>query len=231
MGRLRREINKKVKSSKPPFDVWYDSHREEIGNVTGHMEQEKDLGEVKVKSRITYFVVIATGILLIVAAIVLAALFHDRQSETQPQIPDLTFGEESVDIVPLNEEELNVILERIPQLTKLTNITATSSVYQVDNSVVMSLVSGELETANDFYLVEARIVYNDNFIFLTKWEYDELESETSIGDTTILYESKGMDDFGMNVFFVLLETDTELVYWKVSCFEGLFDDWLEYMLA
>lgn len=231
MGRLRHEIKKKVKNSKQPFNVWYDSYKEEIGNVTEPIEQEKDLGGAKVKSRIAYFVVAAAGILLIVAAIVLVTLFHDHQSETLPQIPDLTFGEESVDIVPLNEEELNDILERIPQLTKLTNTTATRSVYQVDNSVVMSLVSGELETANDFYFVEARMVYNDNFIFLDKWEYDELESETSIGDTTILYESKGKDDFGMNVFLAVTETDTELMYWKVSCLEGLFDEWLQIMFG
>ena len=231
MGRLRRDINKKVKSTKQSFDSWYDQHKERINSVTEPREQENDLGGVKTKIRVGNIIGLATGLLMIIAVILTVAVLWRSRSETQPQIPDLTFGEESVEAIKLNEEEIAEIMEQVPRLDVLEDKDGAKFIYQVDNSVVMSLVSGELETANDFYLVEVRIAYNDNFIFLDKWEYETLENKTLIGDTTILYEAKGKDYFGLDVFLAVTETDTGLVYWKVSCIEGLFDEWLQIMFG
>ena len=99
----------------------------------------------------------------------------------------------------------------------------------MDNSIVMTLVSGELETVDDFYFVDARISYNDNFIFLDKWEYEELGSEVVVGNTVVRYEARGLDDFGLYLFFAVTEIESETVYWRVSCMEGLFDEWLSIM--
>lgn len=123
------------------------------------------------------------------------------------------------------------ILDDIPQLNNLQQVTGTKSVYQQDQSIVMAMVSGEMETINDFYFVEAKIVYNDNFIFLDKWEYAELDEEETIGGTSISYKSYGTDEVGLYVYLAVTEKESATVYWKVSCIEGLFDEWLSIMFG
>ena len=232
MGRIKRKVRENVKNSKKPFNEWYDEHKEEIGRVVeDEPEFEESIGSVRIKKRIPNIIWTATaGVVFLLIVIVSSVMLFNRES-TQPQIPDLTFGEESVETVDLEEGAVSELMIQVPQLMKLENISGTQSIYQVDDSVVMTLISGEMETVNDFYFVEVRIVYNDNFVFLDKWEYEELESETVIGDTTIMHESKGQDDFGLNVFFAVTETESGFLYWKVSCLEGLFEEWLEEMFV
>lgn len=228
MGRFERRLRKKVSQCKKPYSVWREEHKDELSKVTDIVNSEEKYGEVKAKRRGIYTVFAFIGGLLLIVAAVLTGLNATNQS-AQPGLPDLKFGEESVEAIQMSDEELMEVKEQHYQLNLLENTDGAKFIYQMDNSVVMTLVSGELETADDFYFVDARISYNDNFIFLDKWEYEELGSEVVVGSTVVRYEARGMDDFGLYLFFAVTETESETVYWRVSCMEGLFDEWLSIM--
>ena len=227
---IKRDIQRKVKESKKPVEEWRTEHAEEIRSVIGkNMSEVINVGMIKVKKRFFNYILGTVGILFIIIAVVVALLINGQQQSIQPGLPDLTFGEESVEAIQMSDEELMGVKEQHPQLNLLENTDGAKFIYQMDNSVVMTLVSGELETADDFYFVDARISYNDNFVFLDKWEYEELGSEVVVGSTVVRYEARGMDDFGLYLFFAVTETESETVYWRVSCMEGLFDEWLSIM--
>lgn len=231
---IKRDIQRKVKESKRPVEEWRTEHAEEIRSVIGknmrkNMSEDTNVGMIKAKRRYSNYIWGMVGILFIIIAVVVALLINGQQQSIQPGLPDLTFGEESVEAIQMSDEELMEVKEQHPQLNLLENTDGTKFIYQMDNSIVMTLVSGEMETADDFYFVDARISYNDNFIFLDRWEYEELESEVVIGSTVVRYEARGVDDFGLYLFFAVTETESETVYWRVSCMEGLFDEWLSIM--
>ena len=227
---IKRDIQRKVKESKKPVEEWRTEHAEEIRSVIGkNMSEDINVGMIKAKKRFFNYILGTVGILFIIIAVVVALLINGQQQSIQPGLPDLTFGEESVEAIQMSDEELMGVKEQHPQLNLLENTDGAKFIYQMDNSVVMTLVSGELETADDFYFVDARISYNDNFVFLDKWEYEELGSEVVVGSTVVRYEARGVDDFGLYLFFAVTETESETVYWRVSCMEGLFDEWLSIM--
>lgn len=227
MGRFERDIQRKLKKSKKPFEGWYEEHEEAIQKAVESQSLDETADGVKLKRRIPNIAWIAcAGIIMLIIAITVAVLLTHNGSES-----DFTFGEDSVQSFALEEGELEEILDDIPQLNNLQQVTGTKSVYQQDQSTVMAMVSGEMETINDFYFVEAKIVYNDNFIFLDKWEYAELDEEETIGGTSISYKSYGTDEVGLYVYLAVTETESATVYWKVSCIEGLFNEWLENMFA
>lgn len=227
---IKRDIQRKVKESKKPVEEWRTEHAEEIRSVIGkNMSEDINVGMIKAKKRFFNYILGTVGILFIIIAVVVALLINGQQQSIQPGLPDLTFGEESVEAIQMSDEELMGVKEQHPQLNLLENTDGAKFIYQMDNSVVMTLVNGELETADDFYFVDARISYNDNFIFLDKWEYEELGSEVVVGSTVVRYEARGVDDFGLYLFFAVTETESETVYWRVSCMEGLFDEWLSIM--
>lgn len=226
---IKRDIQRKVKESKKPVEEWRTEHAEGIRSVIGkNMSEDTNVGMIKAKKRFFNYILGTVGILFIIIAVVVALLINGQRS-IQPGLPDLTFGEESVEAIQMSDEELVEVKEQHPQLNLLENTDGAKFIYQMDNSVVMTLVNGELETADDFYFVDARISYNDNFIFLDKWEYEELGSEVVVGSTVVRYEARGVDDFGLYLFFAVTETESETVYWRVSCMEGLFDEWLSIM--
>ena len=227
---IKRDIQRKVKESKKPVEEWRTEHAEEIRSVIGkNMSEDINVGMIKAKKRFFNYILGTVGILFIIIAVVVALLINGQQQSIQPGLPDLTFGEESVEAIQMSDEELMGVKEQHPQLNLLENTDGAKFISQMDNSVVMTLVNGELETADDFYFVDARISYNDNFIFLDKWEYEELGSEVVVGSTVVRYEARGVDDFGLYLFFAVTETESETVYWRVSCMEGLFDEWLSIM--
>ena len=131
----------------------------------------------------------------------------------------------------MSQEELEDIVVKFPELSKLSALKGFNEVYIENGTIVMNIVNGELETVNDFYFVEARISYTDNFIFLNKYEYDDLEETATVGETVISYETKGADDFGLNVFLATTESEDIKIYWEVSCVEGRFDEWMQIMFS
>ena len=226
MDRFRRKIRQKLKESQKPFEVWY---REQAGESAGRSEEGR--GAVKVKKRIGSAVwLIAAAVAFIMLVTVVAVALGGRQ-QTAPQIPDLTFGEESVISTKMDEADVSETMADIPPLKKISNVSGRNSYYIVDNSPVMTIISGEMHTQTDFYLITARIIYNNNFIFLDWWEYQDLPNSFTVGDTSIYYKSFGKNDSDMQVFFATTETDGVLIYWEVSCFQGQFSEWGQAMFG
>ena len=71
----------------------------------------------------------------------------------------------------------------------------------------------------------------EKIIYLRRKNYAELDEEETIGGTSISYKSYGTDEVGLYVYLAVTETESATVYWKVSCIEGLFHEWLGNMFA
>ena len=232
MGRFERDLKKKVKGTKKDYAEWYGEHEKEIMQCVEEADSEVDQGNVKIKKRATGKIwIFVSAALLLITIIAVFGIMMDKNGNRVPAIPNLTFGEENVKNEVMNDEDINEVVSQFPQITKLVVIDGISIVYIEDGSVVMNVINGELETPDDFYLVNAKISYTDNFAFFDKWEYEELENKKVINGTTVEYGAKGTDDYGMYQYCAFTRIGDVKLYWRVSCIEGLIDDWLQVMFS
>ena len=231
MGRLERDLKKKVKNTKKDYSEWYIEHEQQILQRVDESNSEIDLGCVKVKRRVPVKVFIFGGAVILLAAIIAMSVLLSKTGSEVPEMPDFTFSEEEVTEVNMEDEELESVLNQYTYLSKLAAVTGRQLVYSKDNSVVMYNLNGELETTNDFYFVNVRVSYADNFIFVDKVEYEDLENQIVINETEIEYAAKGTDDYGMYLYYAVTQAEDATLYWKVICIEGLFNEWLQIMFA
>lgn len=238
MSRLDRDIKcdiqKKVKDSKKPAEKWYAEHEAELQKrLEENSEIDDSFGMVKAKRRLpNVFWLVGAGIILLVIVVTTAILLiNNNKSQTQPHIPDLTFGEEDVAVSVMSNDEIAALVAQVPQFTKFSIARGDKTTYKEDGSLVMHTIRGEYETPNDFYLIEARVLYNDNFAFLSRQEYDYLEETRQFGDITVNYQMMMENSDNIYIYYVLSESDVGAVYWRIESYEGLFDEWLEYTFA
>lgn len=225
MGRFERRLRKKVSQCKKPYSVWREEHKDELSKVTDMGNSEENYGAVKAKRRGLYTVFACIAGLLLLIAAVLIGLNATNQS-AQPGLPDLTFGEDLVNVSYMTEEETAEIIEQVPQFSNFLVTLCTKSTHVQDGSLVMYTIRGELETADDFYLIEARILYNDNFAFLGRTYYTNFEETQIFGDTEVSYKFMGQHSDDIYQYLLLSENSDITVYWDIDSYEGLFDEWL-----
>lgn len=228
MGRLERDLKRKVKNTKKDYSEWYSEHEQQIMRRVEETDEEIELGGIKAKRRVYMPVILGCAVILLAAIITIIVLLNNSSRIDQP---GLTFSEDAVTQSYMTEEEVNGLISGYPQFEKMENVTCTKLLYSADDSLVMNIVDGELETPNDFYLINIRISYTQSFIFFDKWEFEDLENQTAINGTAIEYESKGTDDYGMYLYYAVTQTEDATLYWSVSCIEGLFDEWLQIMFG
>lgn len=231
MGKFERDLKRKVKNTKKDYSEWYGEHEKEIMQSVVKTGSEVDLGNVKVKKRASINVWIFVGVALLLVAFIAVFGMMGKNLNNAPEIPDLTFGEENVNNEIMNAEEIDELVSKFPQISKLDIVDGISVVYVEDDSVVMNIINGELETPDDFYLVNVKISYTDNFVFFDKWEYEDLENKIVINGTEVEYGAKGTDDYGMYRYCAFMRLGDVKLYWQVSCIEGLIDDWLQIMFS
>ena len=238
MGKLEREIRKRMKQSAEPYEVWAQKHSDELAKIAAKQEsQTVDVGgAVKAKRRIPNFAwLIGAGIVLLTLILTISILLSRNASQTQipsqPQIPDLSFGDDFVNVSYMTEDEISAIKEEVPQFSNFLITEATKSTHLEDGSLVMYTIRGELETEDDFYLIEARILYNDNFVFLGRTNYRDFEMTQTIGDTKVSSKYVGKDSDDIYQYLLLSENGNTTVYWSLDSYEGLFDEWLEITFA
>lgn len=229
MGRFERDLKKRVKNTKKDFSEWYGEHEQQIMQCIDETDSEIDLGIVKAKRRPHAKVWIVSGFIVLLAAVITLSVLLYSGTNSKTGMPDFTFGAESVNDVVMSEAEIGEVVDEFPQLSKFTIAEGINVIYTEDGSVVMNTINGEMETDNDFYMIEVKIAYSDNFIFFDKWEFEDLENQIDVNGTDIEYEPKGMDDYGLFLYYVVTQTEDATLYWKVSCIEGLFDEWLQIM--
>ena len=238
MGKLEREIRKRMKQSAEPYEVWAQKHSDELAKIAAKQEsQTVDVGgAVKAKRRIPNFAwLIGAGIVLLTLVLTVSILLSRNASQTQipsqPQIPDLSFGDDFVNVSYMTEDEISAIKEEVPQFSNFLITEATKSTHLEDGSLVMYTIRGELETEDDFYLIEARILYNDNFVFLGRTNYRDFEMTQTIGDTKVSSKYVGKDSDDIYQYLLLSENGNTTVYWSLDSYEGLFDEWFEITFA
>lgn len=238
MGKLEREIRKRMKQSAEPYEVWAQKHSDELAEIAAKQESRSvDVGgAAKAKRRIPNFAwLIGAGIVLLTLVLTVSILLSRNASQTQipsqPQIPDLSFGDDFVNVSYMTEDEISAIKEEVPQFSNFLITEATKSTHLEDGSLVMYTIRGELETEDDFYLIEARILYNDNFVFLGRTNYRDFEMTQTIGDTKVSSKYVGKDSDDIYQYLLLSENGNTTVYWSLDSYEGLFDEWLEITFA
>ena len=237
MGRFERKIRKKLQQDVPPFDQWFEEHKDQLAKFDRPQESAEDQGEVRAKRRVpTYAWIVGAAVLLLtVLALMLAFLLPREQTQpqipSQPSIPDLTFGEEGVYLDTLSSEELDEIMLVVPSFSEMTITRQQKIIHREDNSIVMAVINGELATENDYYFIESRISYNENYIFIEKPQFENLENSTTIGGTQISYSMNGVDEYGFNEYYILSESDSATIFWSVSSVSGEIDEWLQMTFA
>ncbi len=232
MEKLEREIRKRMKQSAEPYEVWAQKHSDELAKIAAKQEsQTVDVGgAVKAKRRIPNFAwLIGAGIVLLTLVLTVSILLSRNASQTQ--IPDLSFGDDFVNVSYMTEDEISAIKEEVPQFSNFLITEATKSTHLEDGTLVMYTIRGELETEDDFYLIEARILYNDNFVFLGRTNYRDFEMTQTIGDTKVSSKYVGKDSDDIYQYLLLSENGNTTVYWSLDSYEGLFDEWLEITFA
>ena len=234
MGKLEREIRKRMKQSAEPYEVWAQKHSDELAKIAAKQEsQTVDVGGVaKAKRRVPVFVwLIGAGIVLLTLVLTVSILLSRNASQTQipsqPQIPDLTFGEDAVSVSDMSDEEIATLVELVPQFSKFNIVSGAKTTNNEGGSLVMYTLRGEYETPDDFYLIEARVLYDNNFAFLSRLDYENLQEIKQFGDTTVNYQLMMKTNDDIYLYYALSESDVGKVYWRIESFEGLFDEWLE----
>ena len=226
MGRFERDIRKKIEESDQPFNEWFAERQDRLTDFEPPEEPASDLGPVRVRRRTFAWLTGAIAVLLVAFVVTAVFLFRGR-SQSQPQIPDLSFGEEGVYMEVLTEDDYQQTIQRVPVLTKLTITEQWAIRHSVDHSIAMVNLVGEQMTETDFYFVNARIEYNENYNFSEKMYYQDLKNKTIIGNTQVSYDENGTDEYGLTEYRVLSETDDATVYWTVSSVNDLLEEWLQ----
>ena len=226
MGRFERDIRKKIEESDQPFNEWFAERQDRLTDFEPPEEPASDLGPVRVRRRTFAWLTGAIAVLL-VAFVVTAVFLFRGQPQSQPQIPDLSFGEEGVYMEALTDEEFQQTLQQVPALTRLTVTEQRAVRHQQDDSIVMVIVIGEQETNDDYYFIEAKVEYNKNYNFSEKMYYQDLKNKTIIGNTQVSYDENGTDEYGLTEYRILSETDDATVYWTVSSVNDLLEEWLQ----
>lgn len=228
MGRLERKIRKRLKQETQPFEAWCEAHKDRLSRF--EQPQESDLGQVKAKRRSPAFVWLACALalLFVALAVTLGLLLNNRP---QSPVSDLTFGEEAVRTEELSETEFDSCLEILPPLANLEREGELKEVLLEDGSLVNVIVWGSMVTENDYYYIEARIVFNSNFIISNRDQYTGLENSIMIGETPVSYGVRGQDDYGFDQYRVVSEHGDVTAYWTVSSINGEFEEWLQLTFA
>ena len=228
MGRLERKIRKRLKQETQPFEAWCEAHKDRLSRF--EQPQESDLGQVKAKRRSPAFVWLACALalLFVALAVTLGLLLNNRP---QSPVSDLTFGEEAVRTEELSETEFDSCLEILPPLANLEREGELKEVLLEDGSLVNVIVWGSMVTENDYYFIEARIVFNSNFIISNRDQYTGLENSIMIGETPVSYGVRGQDDYGFDQYRVVSKHGDVTAYWTVSSINGEFEEWLQLTFA
>lgn len=245
MKKWKRELRKKIRSSVEPYDVWAGKHAEELGRIAARREEDVEAGpSQRARRRLPVRIWLPAAGLLALVALTAAALVWNAQSG--PSVGDLAsagdsvaseeetfgnggdaFGDDTVTESAMSEGEIAALVDLIPQFSRFTISDGSRAYHEGNGAKVMDTIRGEYETADDFYLIEARILYDDNFFFLNRYDYADLEQSRSFGDVTVTYEFMKKDQDDIYLYYALSESAAGRVYWRVESLEGRFDEWLE----
>lgn len=92
---------------------------------------------------------------------------------------------------------------------------------RTDDSLVFTIIDGELETEEDYYFIKVQIEHNKNYEFGYKIAYQNLKNNEIINGWVIGYEQKSIDPNDLYVFYLHLQNNNgQVIYMEVHCFEN-----------
>lgn len=219
MGRLERKIKKQLKKDAEPFEVWQDRNQPRLNGFEkyNNISEQSNGGDVLVKERRIWIPVFAflCGI-IICLAILLPVLFNKNNSDF-----DMTFGDERVYTSMILEEDLQSITESYPFINKMQITEQGELRLRDDDSLVFTIIDGEIDTGDNYYLLKVQIEHNKNYEFGYKSVYRNLKNQTDVNGIVVTYGQGINDPSDLFVYFLRLEYPKgQVIYIEAHCFEN-----------
>ena len=214
MDKLQRKINNAMKKNQKGFDEWYRENHFVLGDFDGRALEIPNSNTVakarKVWVSIAALLLLIAFCLSIVVPIVLSNGSNDFE---------FTFSERDVYTIELSDSEFDVVNSEYPFIHNM-EINLRDGLYlKSDMSLVMAIVRGEIETEDNFYLLDVQIEYNKNYNFIYKPIYEDLSDSIQIGEWSITYENTSIDLSGLYVYlFRMVNSEEQVVYIEAHCF-------------
>lgn len=235
MGKFERAFRKKYRQEVPPYETWRAENSHRFPQSAQSSEQIEN-GHVIAKRRFPAWGwgVLAGAAVLLALILTLVFLLRDRPSSLPEQpgsIPDLTFGDMQVYSISMSEDDLIRCQDFIMSFADWSVTESTKMLRNDDDSLVLYIVRGELETEADYYFIEARLVFNENYVLSNKDQYENLDESIEINGLQIFYEMQETNQTPRYRYYVLSEYEDVTIYWTVSSINDHFDEWLQLTFA
>ena len=234
MGKFERSFRKKYKQDVPSYEAWRAENSHRFPQPAQSPEQIEN-GRVMAKRRFPAWGwgVLAGAAVLLALILTLVFSLRDRPSlpEQPGSIPDLTFGDRQVYSISMSEDDLIRCQDFIMSFADWSVTESTKMLRNDDDSLVLYIVRGELETEADYYFIEARLVFNENYVLSNKDQYENLEESVEIDGLQVHYELMETNQTPRYRYYVLSEYEDVTIYWTVSSINDHFDEWLQLTFA
>lgn len=235
MGKFERTFRKKYRQEVPSYKTWRAENSHRFPQSAQSSEQIED-GHVMAKRRFPAWGwgVLAGAAVLLALILTLVFSLRDRPSSLPEQpgsIPDLTFGDNEIYSAPTSEEDDVRCQDIVPLFDSLIVFEKTKMLRYDDNSLVLYIIRGELETESDYYFLEIRAVLNDYYVPSDLNQYTNLENQFSMEEVEVSYGIRGTNIYGLTEYNVLSEYEDVTIYWTVSSINDQFDEWLQLTFA
>ena len=160
MDKLQKKINKEIKKHQQSFDEWYEVHHVALNRFDGQTSKVPN-GNTAVKARKIWVPIVSSLLMVAVClSIVMPIVFSNGNNDF-----DLTFSEGDVYTIELSDSEFNEVNSLCPFVGNM-EITSKDGLYlKSDMSLVMAMVGGEIETTDNYYLLNVMVEYNKNYNF------------------------------------------------------------------
>jgi len=219
MGRFERKIKKQLKNETEDFDVWYEKNQDRLTSfaVENDVKEHYKGGNMLVKDRRVWIpILVFLCCIAICVSVLLPILLNKGNNDF-----NMKFGEESVYPTIISGADLQTTVEDYPFISKM-HITAQGELRLLnDDSLVFTIIDGEIDTGDNYYLLKVQIEHNKNYEFVYKSVYLNLKNQAVVKDWNVAYGQGENDPNDLFVYFIRLEDNNgQVVYLEVHCFEN-----------
>ncbi len=219
MGKLERKIKKQIKNETEDFNVWYDKNQDRLSDFSAKEDCKPyhKVGNVLVKDKRFWIPTLAVFCLIaIFLTVLLPILLNNRQKDF-----DFRFGDDRVYSTALTDAEFQTVAKDYPFINKM-QITEKDVLRLLDDdSLVFTIIDGEVDTGDDYYFIKVQIEHDKNYEFGYKAAYLNHKNQTTVKDWKVTYEQGVNDANDLFVYFIRLEDSKgQVIYMEVHCFEN-----------
>lgn len=219
MGRLERKMKKEIKKNAEGFDTWFEKNQDRLNDFTveSEVKERHKGGNVLVKDRRVWIPIVACICIIAICVAVLLPIYLSRGNNDF----DMTFGDDRVYPVMMTDAEMQATIEDYPFIEKMQIPVPVKLRLWDDDSLVFTIIDGEIDTGDNYYLLKVQIEHNQNYEFGYKSVYLNLKNQTFVKDWNVTYGQGINDPSDLFVYFIRLEDRKgQVVYIEVHCFEN-----------